>query len=185
MPDDKPDFTAAQTKHAQDIKTRRTISRITGLTPNQVRNGLRSTDVISGPAGGNPNVPEGTVPVSLNVAPLPSPTMQFDPRPFANAPGPGQVAAPVMPDVVGTATTPYEMGENRTTTDPIAADDTWTRGTGPTPSTPVTGTDGVILTNPRYVSNGDGTGTLYTRRVEADTLGAILTVGAELATPIP
>lgn len=85
----------------------------------------------------------------------------------------------------GTATNPYEMGENRTTTDPTAANDTWTLAEGPDPAGPVTGTDGVVTTNPRYVSNGDGTGNLYTRRVEYDSNGAIIVIGAEMATVVP
>lgn len=185
MPDDsQPDFKASQSKHAQQIQTARTISRITGLTPNQVRVGLRSTDVTGGTAGGNPNAPEGTVPVSKDLPPNPT-AMQFDPRPFAPTGQGGPGAAPTTPDT-GTSASPYEMGENRTTTDPSAADDTWTLAGGQVPNGPNTGPfDSVVTTNPRAVfDGGSGKWVLYFRRMEFDSLGAITAIGAELAVPL-
>lgn len=48
MPDDSPkDFRAAQGKHADDIKTARTLTRLTGLTINQVRQSLRAQAAVA------------------------------------------------------------------------------------------------------------------------------------------
>lgn len=81
----------------------------------------------------------------------------------------------------GTVATPYEMGENRTTTDPTAADDTWTRADGPTPNTPHVGPfDSVVTTNPRAFFDGTHW-ILYFRRTQFDSNGAIYAIGDEEA----
>lgn len=136
MPDDsKPEFKAAQGKHAADIQQRRNLSRLTGLTPNQVRIGLRDAVVISGPVGGNVNAPEGTVPVSQDLPPVPGQAMQFDPRPF----GPQVPANPIVVAAPegeqGTTDSPYLMDN---TGGGSLAMDTWPGSAG-------VGDDSVIL----------------------------------------
>lgn len=136
MPDDsKPEFKSAQGKHAADIQQRRNLSRLTGLTPNQVRIGLRDAAVISGPIGGNVNAPEGMVPVSLDLPTVPGQAMQFDPRPFGpQVPAnPITVAAPEGEQ--GTTDSPYLMDN---TGGGSLAMDTWPGSAG-------AGDDSVIL----------------------------------------
>lgn len=182
MPDDSSDdFKAAQSKHADMIRTSRVFSQATGVPLERLRVAMRNAADATAAQAAAPVV--DTTPLPLAPYPDPPPS-RFETPGFGQTPDAPVVLPNINQQPTGTAATPYEMGENRTTTDPTAANDTWTRAGGPIPSGggPF---DSVVLTNPRYVSNGDGTGTLYTRRVEGDSNGALFAVGAELATPIP
>lgn len=166
------------------------IKRTTNLTPTEVRVSLNATAIdfqrrVDAAQSITPTIsvpkPPGQITsteTKLEGQPISLPTT-------TDAQNQNPFPSPQTPPVpTGTASNPYEMGENRTTTDPTAANDTWTRAGGPVPSGggPY---DGVVTTNPRYVSNGDGTGILYTRREEFDSNGAIFAIGAELPTTIP
>lgn len=175
MPDDsKPEFKAAQGKHAADIQQRRNLSRLTGLTPNQVRIGLRDAAVISGPVGGNVNAPEGTIPVSLDLPPVPGQAMQFDPRPF----GPQVPANPIVVAAPegeqGTWVTPYAVPR------PAQAnfsDDNWDI------TSPPDGTDGVsirLVTRAFHVADSDpGSSQLFCRILTFNSVGALVFISAE------
>lgn len=95
MPSDDTDsFRTSQTKHAEEIKMRRAISRLTGLTPNQVRDGLRSASGLNGVRGKGPSVAPGPAKGYYPETPAPSPVLKFEPKPFSPQ-GPEGTQVPV------------------------------------------------------------------------------------------
>lgn len=161
------------------------LKRNTNLTPVGIRQALDATAIdfqrrVDSQASTTPTVSTPKAPQQIVVTetrldgqPITLPDQNDNQNPFPkNSTG---------FDGSGTAATPYEMGENRTTTDPTAADDTWTRAGGPIPDTPDAGPfDSVVTTNPRAFFDGTNW-ILYFRREQFDSNGAIFAIGAESA----
>lgn len=83
MPDEsKPEFKAAQSRHGEFIKFTRQVSRMTGLTPNQVRSQLRNVEIgVNAPVA--PAAPPPVFQTLPEFKPGPTQDQGFEPRPFA------------------------------------------------------------------------------------------------------
>lgn len=178
--DSTADQQRAQSNHALEIKMERKVTKDTGLNRNQIRQALhkRAGDFVE---------QVNAKPVRQKETDVESTRETKHSRPQILPALPFSVTNKSLPAVsptdateIGSRANPYEMGENRTTTDPTAANDTWTRAGGPSPSGggPY---DSVVTTNPRLFNNGDGTGFIYFRRMLFDSTGVIHTIGAEEA----
>lgn len=164
---------------ADQTEFNKDVAATTNLTPNQLRNNLRRfvNDQTTAQRIAAQNADTVVVPKSV----VPDPGMNLPPNPFTD--GSRSSTAPLLANEpkLGSAVAPYEMGENRSTTDPTAADDTWSRAGGPVPNTPNPGPfDSVVTTNPRAFFDGTNW-ILYFRRMEFDSNGDIYAIGAELA----
>lgn len=158
------------------------IKRNTNLTPTEVRQSLNATAIdfqrrVDAAQSTTPTVSTPQAPAEIT-----SRETKFEGQPVVlptttEAQSQNPFPSPQTPAPIGTASNPYEMGENRTTTDPTAADDTWTRAGGPSPSGggPY---DGVVFQTVRAYFDGTNWN-LYYRRVESDSNGAAYAIGAE------
>lgn len=168
---------------ADQTEFNKDVAAVTNLTPNQLRNNLRKfvNDQTTAQRIAAQNADTVIVPKSV----APDPGMNLPPNPFTD--GSRSSTAPLLSNEpkLGSAVAPYEMGENRTTTDPTAADDTWTRAGGPVPAGGGPWDGSVVTTNPRAFFDGvTMKWILYFRRMEFDSNGVIYAIGGEFPNPL-
>lgn len=166
---------------ADQTEFNKDVAAVTNLTPNQLRNNLRRFVNDQTTAQRIAALTASADSISFPKTPPPDPGMNLPPNPFTD--GSRSSTSPILANdpKPGSGIAPYEMGENRSTTDPTAADDTWSRAGGPVPNTPNPGPfDSVVTTNPRAFFDGTNW-ILYFRREQYDSNGAIFAIGAELA----
>lgn len=182
------------------------IKRTTNLTPTEVRVSLNATAIdfqrrVDAAQSITPTVSTPKAPAEITsretkfdgqpvVLPTISDVSGQDAGPF---PSPQNPPAPI-----GSSASPYVMGQNRTTTDPVPADDSWTLAGGPSPSGggPFTGVQVLV---PRFYIDPSGaqdtfndtlgnpvtinifTVYVFSRSITYDSVGAIVAIGPETA----
>lgn len=182
------------------------IKRNTNLTPTEVRQSLNATAIdfqrrIDAQASLDPTVSAPTTPAEITSREtkfegqsVTLPAQNDNQNPFTkNSTG-------FDTPTIGTATNPYGLGANRTTTDPDPADDQWSLADGPFPTGggPYDGVTGPLVRfflDPSLVSSDQFTDTLgntvtitidqiygYKRPITVDSAGRVVLIGPEQAT---
>ena len=124
MPDEKENYRAAQSEHAQKMRTERAVMDMTGASRSQIRAAL-TTFAQRQLAARLFAAPAEPAPKPEPLPTLSAPEQKFEPRPFVLAPEGAKHGGAEPFHEEGSADTPYVMGTDRTTGLDECADDEW------------------------------------------------------------